>query len=243
MAETHAGKGSLPYDHPLSLGGAGVSGTLAANIIAPAADLVIGIGTRFTDFPTASKTAFQDPGVRFININVAEFDAFKHAAVPLVGRRPGDAGGAGRRRRRLRHRTRLPRPRPGAQPRVGRGGRTRLRAQRRRHPHAGRGHRRGRSLGRCPRRGRDLGRQPAGRPAQALALARRRQLPGRVRLLDDGLRDRGWPRCQAGGPRPRGLRDGRRRLVPDDELRDHDRGPGEPQADRRPRGQQGLQRA
>ena len=85
VAETHAGKGSLPYDHPLSLGGAGVSGTLAANIIAPEADLVIGIGTRFTDFPTASKTAFQDPGVRFININVAEFDAFKHAAVPLVG--------------------------------------------------------------------------------------------------------------------------------------------------------------
>ena len=85
VAETHAGKGSMPYDHPLSLGGAGVSGTLAANVIAPEADLVIGIGTRFTDFPTASKTAFQDPGVRFVNINVAEFDAFKHAAVPLVG--------------------------------------------------------------------------------------------------------------------------------------------------------------
>jgi len=85
VAETHAGKGSLPFDHPLSLGGAGVSGTLAANVIAPDADLVIGIGTRFTDFPTASKTAFQDPGVRFININVAEFDAYKHAAIPLVG--------------------------------------------------------------------------------------------------------------------------------------------------------------
>ncbi|MFN8631047.1 MAG: 3D-(3,5/4)-trihydroxycyclohexane-1,2-dione acylhydrolase (decyclizing) [Chloroflexota bacterium] len=85
VAETHAGKGSMPYDHPLSLGGAGVSGTLAANQIAPEADLVIGIGTRFTDFPTASKTAFQNPNVRFININVAEFDAFKHAAIPLVG--------------------------------------------------------------------------------------------------------------------------------------------------------------
>ena len=85
VAETHAGKGAMPYDHPLSLGGAGVSGTLAANVIAPEADLVIGIGTRFTDFPTASKTAFQDPDVRFVNINVAEFDAFKHAAVPLVG--------------------------------------------------------------------------------------------------------------------------------------------------------------
>jgi 3D-(3,5/4)-trihydroxycyclohexane-1,2-dione acylhydrolase (decyclizing) len=85
VAETHAGKGSMPYDHRLSLGGAGVSGTLAANVIAPEADLVIGIGTRFTDFPTASKTAFQDPGVRFVNINVAEMDAFKHAALPLVG--------------------------------------------------------------------------------------------------------------------------------------------------------------
>ena len=85
VAETHAGKGSLPYDHPLSLGGAGVSGTLAANQVAPEADLVIGIGTRFTDFPTASKTAFQDPDVRFVNINVAEFDAYKHAAIPLVG--------------------------------------------------------------------------------------------------------------------------------------------------------------
>lgn len=85
VAETHAGKGSLPYDHRLSLGGAGVSGTQAANVIAPEADLVIGIGTRFTDFPTASKTAFQHPGVRFININVAEMDAFKHAALALVG--------------------------------------------------------------------------------------------------------------------------------------------------------------
>ena len=85
VAETHAGKGSMPHDHRLGLGGAGVSGTLAANVIAPEADLVLGIGTRFTDFPTASKTAFQDPGVRFININVAEMDAFKHAALPLIG--------------------------------------------------------------------------------------------------------------------------------------------------------------
>ena len=85
VAETHAGKGSMPYDHPLSLGAGGVSGSEAANVIAPDADLVIGIGTRFTDFPTASKTAFQHPDVRFININVAEMDAFKHAALPLIG--------------------------------------------------------------------------------------------------------------------------------------------------------------
>jgi 3D-(3,5/4)-trihydroxycyclohexane-1,2-dione acylhydrolase (decyclizing) len=85
VAETHAGKGTLRYDHPLSLGGAGVAGTRAANIVAEQADLVIGIGTRFTDFTTASKTAFQNPDVRFITINVFEHDAIKHAAIPLVG--------------------------------------------------------------------------------------------------------------------------------------------------------------
>ena len=85
VAETHSGKGSLRYDHPLSLGAAGVSGTKGANIIAEHADLIIGIGTRFTDFPTASKTAFRNPSVRFVNINVFEMDAYKHAAIPLVG--------------------------------------------------------------------------------------------------------------------------------------------------------------
>lgn len=85
VGETMAGKGSLRYDHPLNLGGIGVTGTLAANRIAREADLVIGIGTRYSDFTTASKTAFQDSGVRFININVAEFDANKHCALPLQG--------------------------------------------------------------------------------------------------------------------------------------------------------------
>src|SRR5260370_30002692 len=85
VAETHSGKGSLRYDHPLSLGAAGVSGTKGANIIAEHADLIIGIGTRFTDFPTASKTAFRNPDVRFVNINVFEMDAYKHASTPLVG--------------------------------------------------------------------------------------------------------------------------------------------------------------
>lgn len=85
VSETQAGKGSLLYDHPLNLGGVGVTGTKGANLIERDADLVIGIGTRFTDFPTASKTAFQNPEVRFININVFEMDAYKHAALPLVG--------------------------------------------------------------------------------------------------------------------------------------------------------------
>ncbi len=85
VAETMAGKGSLRYDHPLALAAIGATGTLAANRLARDADLVIGIGTRYSDFTTASKTAFQAPDVRFINVNVAEFDAAKHAALPLVG--------------------------------------------------------------------------------------------------------------------------------------------------------------
>ncbi|HBY98649.1 MAG TPA: 3D-(3,5/4)-trihydroxycyclohexane-1,2-dione acylhydrolase (decyclizing), partial [Chloroflexi bacterium] len=84
VAETQAGKGSLPYDHPQSLGAMGVTGTPGANILAREADLVIVIGSRLSDFTTASKTAFQAPDVRFISINVAEFDATKHAALPLV---------------------------------------------------------------------------------------------------------------------------------------------------------------
>ena len=63
----------------------GVTGTPGANILAREADLIIGIGTRYSDFTSASKTAFQNPAVRFININVAEFDAYKHAALPLIG--------------------------------------------------------------------------------------------------------------------------------------------------------------
>ena len=85
VGETMAGKGSLRYDHPLALGGIGATGTLAANRLARDADLVIGIGTRYSDFTTASKTAFQHPDVHFVNINVAEFDAHKHHALPLVG--------------------------------------------------------------------------------------------------------------------------------------------------------------
>jgi 3D-(3,5/4)-trihydroxycyclohexane-1,2-dione acylhydrolase (decyclizing) len=85
VGETMAGKGSLAYDHPLSLGAIGATGTFAANRIARDADLVIGIGTRYSDFSTASKTAFQHPVVRFVNINVTGFDAAKQAALGLVG--------------------------------------------------------------------------------------------------------------------------------------------------------------
>jgi 3D-(3,5/4)-trihydroxycyclohexane-1,2-dione acylhydrolase (decyclizing) len=84
VVETMAGKGSLNFDHAQEAGAVGVTGGLIANQLARDADLVIGIGTRYSDFTSASKTAFQNPGVRFINLNVAEFDAYKHAALPLV---------------------------------------------------------------------------------------------------------------------------------------------------------------
>ena len=85
VGETQAGKGSMPYDHSLALGAVGATGTLAANRVAHDADVVIGIGTRWSDFTTASKTAFQNPEVRFVNVNVADFDAHKHAGLALVG--------------------------------------------------------------------------------------------------------------------------------------------------------------
>ena len=94
VGETQAGKGSLPYDHPSALGAIGVTGTFAANRVAAEADLVLGIGTRWSDFTTASKTAFRAPGVRFVNVNVADFDAAKHAGLALVGRRARHARAA-----------------------------------------------------------------------------------------------------------------------------------------------------
>ena len=85
VGETQAGKGALPYPHPLSLGGVGATGTRAANILAREADVVIVVGSRLSDFTTASKTAFQHADVQFISINVAELDAGKQGALPLVG--------------------------------------------------------------------------------------------------------------------------------------------------------------
>ncbi|WP_456696428.1 3D-(3,5/4)-trihydroxycyclohexane-1,2-dione acylhydrolase (decyclizing) [Aeromicrobium sp. P5_D10] len=84
VAESQAGKGSLPYDHPQSVGAIGATGTTAANALAAEADVVIGIGTRYSDFTTASRTVFQDGGVRFVNLNVSAFDTHKHSAISLV---------------------------------------------------------------------------------------------------------------------------------------------------------------
>ncbi|ROP64716.1 3D-(3,5/4)-trihydroxycyclohexane-1,2-dione acylhydrolase (decyclizing) [Curtobacterium sp. ZW137] len=85
VGTSQAGGGSLTWDHPQYLGGIGATGTAAANAIAASADVVIGIGTRYSDFTTASRTAFQDPDVTFVNVNVAAFDAYKHGTqLPLV---------------------------------------------------------------------------------------------------------------------------------------------------------------
>ena len=85
VGTSQAGGGVLAWDHPQNLGGVGATGTLAANRLAAEADLVIGIGTRYSDFTTASRTAFQHPDVAFVNINVAPFDAFKHGTqLPVV---------------------------------------------------------------------------------------------------------------------------------------------------------------
>jgi 3D-(3,5/4)-trihydroxycyclohexane-1,2-dione acylhydrolase (decyclizing) len=85
VGTSQAGGGSLPWDHPQNLGGVGATGTAAANHLAAEADLVIGIGTRYSDFTTASRTAFQNPHVTFVNINVASFDAYKHGSeLPVI---------------------------------------------------------------------------------------------------------------------------------------------------------------
>ncbi|MCW2825272.1 MAG: iolD [Aeromicrobium sp.] len=84
VGESQAGKGSLAYDHPQSVGAIGATGTAAANALAEEADVVIGVGTRYSDFTTASRTAFQADGVRFVNLNVSAFDTHKHSATGLV---------------------------------------------------------------------------------------------------------------------------------------------------------------
>ncbi len=84
VGETQAGKGSLRWDRAQCMGAMGATGSLASNRLAHDADLVIGIGTRYSDFTSASMTAFQNPQVRFVNINTAEFDAYKVGAIPVV---------------------------------------------------------------------------------------------------------------------------------------------------------------
>ena len=84
VADTQAGKGAINYDHPCAVGGVGSTGGDSGNHLADKADLVIGVGTRYSDFTTASKTQFKNPGVRFVNINVTPFDAAKQSAEMVV---------------------------------------------------------------------------------------------------------------------------------------------------------------
>jgi 3D-(3,5/4)-trihydroxycyclohexane-1,2-dione acylhydrolase (decyclizing) len=84
VADTQAGKGALAWDHPRAAGGVGATGSPVANALAREADVVLGVGTRYTDFTTASRTAFQHPSVRFVNLNIAAFDAGKQAGTALV---------------------------------------------------------------------------------------------------------------------------------------------------------------
>jgi 3D-(3,5/4)-trihydroxycyclohexane-1,2-dione acylhydrolase (decyclizing) len=85
VAETQAGKGALPWDHPLNLGAIGVTGTSCANAAAAKADLVLGVGTRLQDFTSGSRALFSAPDCRLVQINVAVYDAGKHPAATVVG--------------------------------------------------------------------------------------------------------------------------------------------------------------
>ncbi|MDV8022773.1 3D-(3,5/4)-trihydroxycyclohexane-1,2-dione acylhydrolase (decyclizing) [Rhodococcus sp. IEGM 1330] len=84
VGQSQAGKGSLSYDHPQSVGALGSTGTTAANALATEADVIIGIGTRYSDFTSASRTAFNNPDVRFVNINVASIDSVKQGGISVV---------------------------------------------------------------------------------------------------------------------------------------------------------------
>ena len=84
VSDTQAGKGAINFDHPCAVGGVGSTGARSANVLAEAADVVVGIGTRYSDFTTASHTQFKNPDVTFVNINVGAFDAAKHAAEMVV---------------------------------------------------------------------------------------------------------------------------------------------------------------
>ncbi len=84
MADTQAGKGAINCDHPCSVGGVGSTGGDSGNHLADKADLIIGVGTRYSDFTTASKTQFKNPDVSFVNINITPFDAAKQSAEMVV---------------------------------------------------------------------------------------------------------------------------------------------------------------
>ena len=239
VVETFAGKGAVQQDVWWGMGGVGLEGNPAANALAKAADLVIHVGTRLTDFTTGSQSVFENPDVRFASINVVDRDARKQGATPVVA----DAKLA---LAALRAATRDAPPREawGERARaakqewlpvraealaVGRDadqpGRADRRAQRvraaRRHDHRRRG-------------------RPARRPAEGLGRDRRAALPSRVRVLVHGLRAARDARRAARAGRRRGDRTDRRRHVPDAAVRARDGGAGRAEGHRRDLGQPRL---
>ena len=200
VAETQAGKGSLPYDHPQSVGAIGATGTTAADALAAEADVVIGVGTRYSDFTTGSRTVFAHPDVRFVNLNVASLDAHKLSARALLG----DA------RLGLEQLTealagwRAPEAHTSRATDLARDWDETVQRAYDRGARAAAGAVRG---ARCAepgdpaagRRGLRGGIDARG-PAQAVAHPRPQGLPRRVRLLVHGLRDRGRSRRGTGGP-------------------------------------------
>jgi len=84
VAETQAGKGAIPWNHPAAVGAIGVTGASSANALAAEADVILAVGTRLADFTTASRSLFQNPGAALIQLNAASFDAAKHGALPVI---------------------------------------------------------------------------------------------------------------------------------------------------------------
>ena len=226
-------RASLPWDHPACVGAIGVCGSTAANALAADADLVLAVGTRLADFPTGSRALFQGPDVTLVALNVAPHDAGKHGALPLVADAAAGARGAVGRARRLAGARRPDGDGAPTHGRVDPAGRRRHRERGGRPRDRGAGDRRGEPRGRPARRGRVRRRRAAGRAEPALAHAGSARLPPRVRLLLHGLRDRRRTGREAGAAGPRGLRHGRRRQLPDDELGDRHVGRDAPEARRR----------
>ena len=236
VADTQAGKGAIRWDHPQAVGGVGSTGSPVANALARDADLVIGVGTRYSDFTTASRTAFQHPDVRFVNLNVTALDAAKHAGVMLVAdAREGlvalDRGAVGATTSTTTytrsHREHLDRwnhvvdeayhlghqPLPAQTEVLG-------------------------ALNETVGPNATIVQAAGSMPGDLQMLWRAEDpqaVPRRVRLLLHGLRDRRRARHQDGRARARGVLAGRRRLLPDDGAGDRHRGVRGHQADHRDR--------
>jgi thiamine pyrophosphate-dependent acetolactate synthase large subunit-like protein len=238
VCETQAGKSAIAWDHPHSVGALGVTGSVAANQLAREADVVVAVGTRLGDFATMSKSAFQDPDVRFVSINICELDAFKHAAVPVVA----DARVALEELATLLEGFHVAPEYAeciSARAKTWRDEVDRLLAQRSALPFA-----QAEVIGivNAAARSRDVVRswEPSGRSPQAVACDRAQHLPPRIRLLLYGLRNRWRSRRQDGRSVARRVRHGRRRILPDDGAGDRDLRPGRLQAHDRARRQRRL---